>query len=934
MNVVDSSGWLEHFTDGPNARHFAPIICDTANLIVPTICIYEVMKVTLRESSEKDAFRVCAAMKKGTIADFTIWIAAKACKISLAHHLPLADSAILASNILDLTAQPFAPRLIHMDEQGVLRWNDTNSEVALFGVNYYAPMHWNYRDLKAINADIEKVIDEDVAHFARMGLGALRLHTFDRQISDREGNLLDNEHLRLLDYLIARAAERGIYTVLTPIAWWGVLDTSPGFSTSYSMHQMTTDPKAREPQRRYLAQFVSHVNRYTKIAYKDDPRVICFELINEPLYPQGTTDAQVTEYINALADAIRATGCRKPIFYNAWGNRQAAVGAAKIEGATFGWYPTGLVAGKALRRDCLPSVDQYPSAGGAAKTMRAPELAAKAKIIYEFDAADVPGSYMYPAMARAFRGGGAQIAAQFQYDPLPLAAFNKGWQTHYLNLVYAPGKAISFLIAAEAFRRLPRHGDYGRYPQSARFAPFRVSYEEDLSEMIAEREFFHSNTTRSEPPAPDKLTRVIGCGSSPLIEYEGTGAYFLEKLSDGAWRLEVYPDAVWVNDPYGRDDLNREVSRIYWREQPMQIRLRDLGPRFSAEPLNEGNPHRAQARDGRLPIRPGVFILLREELKSEAWREAKLLAMIGLREFHAPAGKAAPPAVWHEAPREWLEGKALPVSFAVAAPCDPERVTVALKTMDGESSRRLTLAREQSYRYSGAIPGDWLKSGQAVYALEAQWPNESASAAAMAQSGPGVALLASLALPSASWKVAIIKRGAPVALFDAGRDSVRTHGQDGHRSRLVTGMSAGRKALRIEVDKFSLPPSAVSFRCEADDQLEARRDDLSHRQTLLVRARAATSATKAIEIVLIERDNSPWGTNVPLTTDWKDIRVPLSTLRYFTHWVNADDTRLGKTPASLRPENLSAVNVCFGAWLFPGHTDEPHGIEIESITLE
>ena len=150
-------------------------------------------------------------------------------------------------------------------------------------------------------------------------------------------------------------------------------------------------------------------------------------------------------------------------------------------------------------------------------------LGSKARIIYEFDAADIPGSYIYPAMARSFRSGGAQIATQFQYDPLPLARYNQGWQTHYLNLVYAPQKTMSFLIAAEAFHRLPRLEAYGQYPANARFGPFRVSYEEDLSEMVTEREFFHSNNTSTQPPAPDRLERVIGCGSSALVRYEGTG---------------------------------------------------------------------------------------------------------------------------------------------------------------------------------------------------------------------------------------------------------------------------------------------------------------------------------------------------------------------------------------------------------------------------
>ena len=357
-----------------------------------------------------------------------------------------------------------ADRLAHVDSQGVLRWQDTGDEVALFGVNYYTPFWHNYPDLQEIGASHKQVIDQDVLHFARMNLDALRLHVFDREVSDQEGNLLANEHLDLLDYLIARAKERGIYTVLTPIAWWAVPGDSPGFSTRWTMHQMTTDPASRKPQTTYLQQFVNHVNPYTGLAYKDDPAVVCLELINEPQYPADTSDQQVVDYINALADAVRETGCRKPIFYNGWGQRLAAVERARVDGSSFGWYPSGLVAGHSLRRNFLPVVNVYGGSDVWNPSMRAEVIAHKAKIIYEFDAADIPGSYMYPAMARSFRAGGAQIAAQFQYDPLPLARFNQGWQTHFLNLVCAPQKAVSFVIAGAAFHRLPRLQDYGPYP--------------------------------------------------------------------------------------------------------------------------------------------------------------------------------------------------------------------------------------------------------------------------------------------------------------------------------------------------------------------------------------------------------------------------------------------------------------------------------------
>ena len=42
MNIIDSSGWLEYFADGPNAPFFSPPLQNTAALIVPAITIYEV----------------------------------------------------------------------------------------------------------------------------------------------------------------------------------------------------------------------------------------------------------------------------------------------------------------------------------------------------------------------------------------------------------------------------------------------------------------------------------------------------------------------------------------------------------------------------------------------------------------------------------------------------------------------------------------------------------------------------------------------------------------------------------------------------------------------------------------------------------------------------------------------------------------------------
>ena len=97
MNIIDSSGWLEYFADGPNAPFFSRPLQNTAALIVPAITVYEVFKTVLRQRNESDALQAVALMLQGTIVDLSASISILAAKISLEHELPMADSIILAT---------------------------------------------------------------------------------------------------------------------------------------------------------------------------------------------------------------------------------------------------------------------------------------------------------------------------------------------------------------------------------------------------------------------------------------------------------------------------------------------------------------------------------------------------------------------------------------------------------------------------------------------------------------------------------------------------------------------------------------------------------------------------------------------------------------------------------------------------------------------
>jgi toxin FitB len=97
MNVVDSSGWLEYFADGPNAGFFAPAIENQAELIVPSISVYEVFKRVLQQRNESDARQAAAIMQQAPVIDLDADLAMHAAALSVQWGLPMADSIMLAT---------------------------------------------------------------------------------------------------------------------------------------------------------------------------------------------------------------------------------------------------------------------------------------------------------------------------------------------------------------------------------------------------------------------------------------------------------------------------------------------------------------------------------------------------------------------------------------------------------------------------------------------------------------------------------------------------------------------------------------------------------------------------------------------------------------------------------------------------------------------
>jgi predicted nucleic acid-binding protein len=95
--VVDSSGWVEYFGEGPKAASFEPYLQREGDLLLPTIVLYEVFKKLLATRSELTANRFLSAALRQDVVAFDGHLALAAVEVSLKYRLAMADAIIFAT---------------------------------------------------------------------------------------------------------------------------------------------------------------------------------------------------------------------------------------------------------------------------------------------------------------------------------------------------------------------------------------------------------------------------------------------------------------------------------------------------------------------------------------------------------------------------------------------------------------------------------------------------------------------------------------------------------------------------------------------------------------------------------------------------------------------------------------------------------------------
>ena len=132
---------------------------------------------------------------------------------------------------------------------------------------------------------------------AKFGVNLVRFHQMDADYSTpnifqftkgprlKDTQSLDPESLDRLDYLIHCLKQEGIYVyldLLTYRTFRGGDGVAAVDKVGHSARPYSTfDPRLIELQKKFNEQLWTHVNPYTKLAYKDEPAIVLTEITNE-----------------------------------------------------------------------------------------------------------------------------------------------------------------------------------------------------------------------------------------------------------------------------------------------------------------------------------------------------------------------------------------------------------------------------------------------------------------------------------------------------------------------------------------------------------------------------------------------------------------------------------------------------------------------------
>ena len=284
-------------------------------------------------------------------------------------------------------------------ENGRLYHPDGN-EVAMWGVNIQPMLSWEYEGAikaRGIPKNIDSwkdIVDDALDELEILNCKVWRAHLTPADFTDANGNLVHTIYLDILDYTVAEAAKRGIYSYIAFLNHMGKSEVDASFMQSvyeqarqiskddaklYQRNLLMFDSGFKSKSLNFIQKLLERTNPYLEVQYKSDTSIAVWEIMNEPTYmnadqikkftgeyasyklwlsENGLSEnaassyysyrkMRVKNYINEVIDSIKSTGAKQAIAWNCNWHRMIngredvfeAIAESKAEVVSFCNYP-------------------------------------------------------------------------------------------------------------------------------------------------------------------------------------------------------------------------------------------------------------------------------------------------------------------------------------------------------------------------------------------------------------------------------------------------------------------------------------------------------------------------------------------------------------------------------------------------------------------
>jgi mannan endo-1,4-beta-mannosidase len=119
------------------------------------------------------------------------------------------------------------------------------------------------------------------------------------------------ENLQDLDRLVADASKHHLRLILCLSNNWTDFGGAPMWVQYFGSHEKNDffdKPEIKKAFKDYMAMLVNRVNTVTKTAYKDDPTIMAWDLMNEPRYERDPTGRVLAAWAEEMAGFLKTQG--------------------------------------------------------------------------------------------------------------------------------------------------------------------------------------------------------------------------------------------------------------------------------------------------------------------------------------------------------------------------------------------------------------------------------------------------------------------------------------------------------------------------------------------------------------------------------------------------------------------------------------------------